>query len=257
MVFMVTLFSARAEQPNTAGNQISHVERAHKILGKEIKNGRGDDIGKISDLVVDLESGRLLYAIVDVNGGVPGGNRVTIPPGKFSTDSANNLIVKVDKANLASAPHFDKNRAAELNSVNFVREVYQHFDQQPWWENPGSTSSRNFGNVHLVSQLMGMDVKTVSNENLGKVKNLVVDVPAGRVLYVVFSPAGDLGANDTVYLMPPNAFTVGQDTKTLVTGVEKGKLQGAPHFSSNQWPDVTNSSYASKIYQYYGKQPYF
>jgi len=41
-----------------ASRQIGPVEKVDQILGQEIKNGRGETIGKINNLAVDLESGR-------------------------------------------------------------------------------------------------------------------------------------------------------------------------------------------------------
>jgi sporulation protein YlmC with PRC-barrel domain len=209
-----------ADQISTSGNQIGHIQRAHLILGKEVKNARGEDIGKIDDLVVDLESGRLLYAIVDPKGGLPGAGKVAMPPGEFVMGGDGNLIVDSDKATINKAPRFAKERAADPGNASFAHEVYQHFGQHGWWEGTGSSPSKNFGNAHLVSQLTGSTVKGAANEDMGKVRNVVLDMPAGRVVYVVLAPTGDLGANNSVYLLPPNAFTLGNDGNTLVMGVD-------------------------------------
>lgn len=237
-----------------SARQIGPVERADQVLGREIKNGRGETIGKINNLAVDLESGMVPYAIVDVQGG----KRVAIPPGKFSygTDQTN-LVVNVNRTNLMDAPQF---QGSKLGDIGFATEVYDHFGQPKWWEGPSSGASeskKNFGNVHGASQLMGATVKDVSNQDFGKVENLVVSMPTGRVLYVVVSPSGDGGAGNTIHPLPPNAFTPGPDGKTLVTGVDKTKLQGGAHFNSDHWPDVGNPLYAQHVYQYYGKEPYF
>jgi hypothetical protein len=34
-------------------------------------------------------------------------------------------------------------------------------------------------------------------------------------------------------------------------------LNVAPHFARDNWTDLSNSAFASQVYQYYGKQPYF
>ncbi|MDB6065731.1 MAG: PRC-barrel domain containing protein [Pedosphaera sp.] len=251
---MATGHFAIGQNNPTASRQIGPVEKVDQILGQEIKNGRGETIGKINNLAVDLESGRVLYAIVDVEGG----NRVAIPPGKFSFGAGQtNLVVNVTRTNLTNAPRF---QGSQLGNVGFAQQVYNYFGQPLWWEGPSgdtNSSTKTFGNVHGASQLIGAQVKDVSNQDFGRVRNLVVSVPTGRVLYVAFSPSGDSAAGNTVYLLPPSAFTPGQDGKTLVTGVDKAKLQGGPHFNSDQWPDVANPSYAQQVYQYYGKQPYF
>ncbi|MDB6112301.1 MAG: photosystem reaction center subunit [Pedosphaera sp.] len=234
-------------------------ERANQILRKDIQNSQGQTIGKINNFVVDLESGRILYGIVNVSG-LPGGNQVVLPPNQFGLGTnGTNLIVKVDdKMSLTNAPRWSATQAPEMGNVSFVRGVYQHFGQQPWWEGgPTPTSRDTFGNVHPVGKLVGTKLQTSSNTNLGTIKDIALDVPNGRVLYVILSPAGDLGSNNTVYPLPPMVITKGPDAKTLVTGVDSSKLQGAPHFTNDNWPNVADPAFAAQVYQYYGKQPYF
>ncbi len=256
---MPATFTVQAQTNTNAaagtGGKVGTVEKANQIIGKNVFNRQGEAIGKINNLVVDLTSGRVLYAIVDEQGGVPGVDRYAIPPEKFSTGGSNgNLVVDVKKADLASAPKF-KGGAKTINSVDYAQQVYQHFGQPAWWQGGGATGAAGaFGNVQGAKQLMGKEVKTAANQDLGQIKNLVVDLAAARVLYVALAPQGSQG--NMVYVVPPNAFTSGSDG-TLVTGLDEAKLQGGPHFADNSWPDVASSSYATQVYQYYGKQPYF
>jgi len=261
---MLPSYFAGAQTNRATSSQIGHIERATDILGRNISGPQGQTIGKFQDLAADLESGRVLFAVVALQGGgtAIGTSRVAVPPEEFSFGpDQSNLVLNASQTNLDSAPRFNPQAGTRVGSVAFVRDVYRHFGRQPWWVGPSSSatsaSTNAFGNAHLASQLRGQKVKTVSNQDLGTVRNLVVDLPAGRVLYVVFKPSGSLGANNTVYVLPPNAFTPGSDPTTLVTGVDEAKLRGAPHFSSTSWPDVANPSYATQVYQYYGKQPYF
>lgn len=230
-------------------NQIGHVERVSKLLGREIRNGGGESLGNLDNVVVDLESGRLLLGVIKLKDG----SRVAVPPAKFAY-SGNNLIARVTTDNLQNAPKFERNQVA---NTSYATDVYQHFNQPMWWEG-GDSGKGTFGNSHRATELMGNQVKDVSNKNYGNIKDMVVDVPAGRVLYVAFSPSGNSGNVSQVYLMPPNAFTMNPDDKTIVTGVEKDKLKDGPHFGSGNWPsNLENSSYASRVYNYYGKEPYF
>jgi sporulation protein YlmC with PRC-barrel domain len=247
MALMVSAFCAVADQNPSNPNEIGQPQKALGLLGKDLKNGAGETIGKLGNIIVDLESGRVLYGVVVL----PDGRKVAVPPGKFII-SGNNLVANVAKDRVAAAPVFDPGQA---ESTAYAQKVYQHFDQPMWFQ--GGDASSHFGNAQRLTDLIGMTVKDVSNNNFGKINNVVVDMPASRVLYVVFAPTGDLGKNNDVYLMPPNAFTMGADKK-LVTGVDATKLQGAPHFRSGSWPtDFGSKSYASQIYNYYGKQPYF
>jgi sporulation protein YlmC with PRC-barrel domain len=251
--------TASLRQSAADSQQLISAERADQILRKNIQNQKGQTIGKLNNVVVDLESGHVLYAIVNVSG-LPGGTQVALPPSEFGLGTnGTNLIVKVDdKSSLTNAPRWTAAQAPEMGNVSFVRSIYQHFGQQPWWEGgPTPTGRDTFGNVHAVDKVIGTKVQTSSNTNLGTIKNVVLDLPAGRVLYVILSPTGDLGKDNTVYPLPPMVITKGPDANTFLTGVDSSKLQGAPHFSNDNWPNVADPAFAAQVYQYYGKQPYF
>src|SRR5256885_3361517 len=46
------------------GKMLGHVERANKLIGKEVLGSDNQKLGKIDNLVVDLESGHVLYAVI-------------------------------------------------------------------------------------------------------------------------------------------------------------------------------------------------
>src|SRR5258706_4597767 len=62
-----------------------YVERVNKLIGKQVLGSDNQKLGKIDNLVLDLESGRVLYAIVG-SGGVLGAGekRFAVPPSAFT-----------------------------------------------------------------------------------------------------------------------------------------------------------------------------
>jgi hypothetical protein len=82
-----------------------------------------------------------------------------------------------------------------------VEEVYQYFATKPYFPSaePGRSSSRNsnlLGEVDRAGKLMGTGVRNLQDEKLGKIENLVVDLPAGRVVEVIVASGGFLGLRD-------------------------------------------------------------
>jgi sporulation protein YlmC with PRC-barrel domain len=247
-----------ATTAQAANGSLKHAERANKIIGQTVLSSDHQKLGKINNMVVDLQSGHVLYAVVSTS--VIGGKDIAVPPKLFSTVHGGNAQLTVDKAKFEAGPQFtsDIDKPENLAQASFVNQVYQYFGQNAWWQ--GGTASANegtFNNTHKVKDLIGMKVEDVNNANFGKVSNAIVDLPAGRVLYVIFAPASNLNLGNNLYALPPDALTLSADKNNLVTGIDKAKLASAPHFDANNWPDLTNSSFASKVYQYYGKQAYF
>lgn len=83
---------------------------AKTIIGDDVKNSQGENLGSVQDLMVDLQGGKLAYVVVS-HGGVLGvGDKLfAIPWAAFTLDAeGHNLILDVDKDTLRNAEGFDK-----------------------------------------------------------------------------------------------------------------------------------------------------
>jgi PRC-barrel domain. len=105
--------------------------------------------------------------------------------------------------------------------------------------------------------VIGMKVMNVSNQEIGKGDNLMINLPAGRIAYVILNPDRSLALGNDYYALPPSALTLSSDRKNLVSDINKEKLAAAPHFAKNNWPTLSDPAWAAQVYQYYGKQAYF
>jgi sporulation protein YlmC with PRC-barrel domain len=158
---------------------------------------------------------------------------------------------------LNEAPVVPRDRA-EYASPSFGAKVYDFYGEQPWWidRNPSATGrdagSGKFGNVHRTSDLIGMKIENSSGEDLGKVQNVMVDLPDGRVGYVMLSPRA-AGRGGDLIAFPPMAITMGSNDRTLVTGLSADKLQSAPRVSRDDLDKLDDVSFANEVYRFYGK----
>jgi len=246
---------ALARQANQSG--ITQVAQADKVYGNEVVTSDNQKVGKLNNLVIDLESGRILYGVIGASKG-----RVAVPPGIFTStlpSSDKNLHVNVDKAKIDGAPQFSSqiDKPEGFNQASFVDQVYKYFGQSPWWQGSTSANQGSFNNVHKASEVISMKVENASNQPLGKIYNVMVDLPPGRLVYLLLSPDSSLNLGNNIYVLPPQAFTLSQDRKYLVSGIDKDKLAGAPHFDKSHWPNLSDANFASQVYQYFGKEPYF
>jgi len=245
---------------NTSDKALGTVERANKLVGRPVVGSDNQKLGKIDNLVVDLESGHVLYAVVGTGGVLGAGElKVAVPPGAFAPSEGNNLRLTVDKQKLLAAPQFTKDidQDSELGKAQFVSKVYQYYGQGAWWQGAKPANEGSFNNVHKTSDLIGMKVHNSANTPMGKVENAMIDLPAGRVAYVILNPDTSLNLGNNFYALPPDALTLSPDHKTLNTGIDKAKLASAPHFTKDNWQTLSDAAYGTQVYQYYGKQAYF
>jgi sporulation protein YlmC with PRC-barrel domain len=246
--------AASSSAVNSPSAPLASAERAANLYGRELISSDNQKLGKIDNVIVDLESEHILYIVVGASRG-----KVAVPPQVIGQTTGNTLQAKVTQQKLEGAPQFTSNQdqPGQLGQASFVYRVYQYFGTPAWWQGSTPADQGSFHNVHKLNQLIGMSVEDVNNQTIGKISNVVVDMSQGRLLYVVFSPAASLNLGNSLYAMPSDAFTLGADQKHLVTGIDRQKLAGAPHFDKSNWPNVNDATFASQVYQYYGKQAYF
>ena len=104
---------------------------------------------------------------------------------------------------------------------------------------------------------MGTDVVNVRGEELGDIKDLMIDVTHGRIAYAVLSFGGILGFGDKLFAIPFGALTLDTTNERMVLDVPKERLDGAPGFDKDNWPDMTLQSFHDEVYDYYNVEPYW
>ena len=109
--------------------------------------------------------------------------------------------------------------------------------------------------THLMSAstLTGDEVRNPLGENLGKVEEFMLDLPTGRIAYVVLSFGGVFGLGNKLFAVPPTVLTVNKDDKCVVLNVDKERLKQAPGFDKNHWPDMADTRWAANVNDFYAR----
>lgn len=108
---------------------------ASTLRDTKVRNAKGEDLGEVVDFMLDLESGRIRYAVLSFGGFLGMGDKLfAIPPQAFRVDVDNeDLILDVEKSVLESAPGFDKNDWPDFENPTWNVEVYRHYEITPYW----------------------------------------------------------------------------------------------------------------------------
>jgi sporulation protein YlmC with PRC-barrel domain len=113
--------------------------------------------------------------------------------------------------------------------------------------------------VLQATTVLGNKVFNSAGEQLGNLKELVIDLEDGRIAYVVLSFGGFLGMGDKLFAIPWEALDLNPKDQTFILDVDKEILKEAPGFDKDHWPD--NAQYEAgwllDIYEYYGYSPYW
>jgi len=101
---------------------------------------------------------------------------------------------------------------------------------------------RRFRSVLAASTLAGDSVRNAAGEDLGKIDEIMIDIPSGRVAYAVLSFGGFLGMGDKLFAVPWAALKVDEDEKCFILNVDKRTIEQAPGFDKNNWPDMSDQT---------------
>jgi hypothetical protein len=107
------------------------------------------------------------------------------------------------------------------------------------------------------STLEGNKVINLQGETLGEIAEFMLDVPRGRVAYAVMSSGGFLGVGDKLFALPFSALTLDTDRKCFIIDAPKEKVEKAPGFDKDRWPDAADMTWQRAVHNYYGRAPYW
>jgi sporulation protein YlmC with PRC-barrel domain len=108
----------RVQTSGDLTGSVSKANKASSLIGMDVRNAQDERLGEIKDLVVDLNSGKISYAVLSVGGFLGIGDKfIAVPPSAFSlSDDQDRLVLNADKAKIENAPSFAKNDWPALNS---------------------------------------------------------------------------------------------------------------------------------------------
>lgn len=110
-------------------------------------------------------------------------------------------------------------------------------------------------NIVNANDVIGVEVRNLQDEKLGKIEALMLDKLEGQVAYVVLSFGGFLGMGNKFFALPWSVFTYNEDQECFIIAIDKETLKNSPGFDKDHWPDMSNATWRSTIYQHYGINP--
>jgi len=129
------------------GQRLNGAAKASDVIGMTVNNYQDVKLGKVSDLAVDMESGRIVQVIIS-SGGILGlGATLTaVPPGALHQDpELETLQLDASSEKFNAAPRFDTAKWTECTQSNRLCETYGYYGQQPYFAREGSETNNADG----------------------------------------------------------------------------------------------------------------
>jgi sporulation protein YlmC with PRC-barrel domain len=106
------------------------------LKGHEVVNMAKEGLGKIEDLMIDLENDRISYAVLSFGGFLGMGNKLfAIPWQAIELKLYEHTLIitlNIDKEVLKKAEGFDKDKLPLTHEELF--KIYNHYGYEPYWQ---------------------------------------------------------------------------------------------------------------------------
>jgi len=127
---------------------------------------------------------------------------------------------------------------------------------------------REFSDLPLkASSIIGTTVINPNGDNLGDIKEIVIDARTGRVAYAVVAYGGFLSMREMLFAIPFSALEYSVTKNDLapskliqdqyILNVSEAQLEAAPGFDSDHWPLMSDIKWHRTLHNYYERTPYW
>jgi sporulation protein YlmC with PRC-barrel domain len=117
------------------------------------------------------------------------------------------------------------------------------------------------------STLIGDWVVDPHGERVGHIREIMLDLPSGRIAYAVLAYRDEAQAEaaqsretegaSKLFAVPWAALRLDPQHRRFILDVDRDRLRDAPGFDPQNWPTMAQPVWASRLYQYYGVEPYW
>ncbi len=106
---------------------------ADTLIGTDVYNQQSEILGDIKEIILNLQSGRINYAVLSFGGFLGMGEKLfAVPWSALKLDSKNKyFVLNVDKEHLKSAPGFDKDHWPNMSENSWSAGIHSYYGVKP------------------------------------------------------------------------------------------------------------------------------
>jgi hypothetical protein len=110
--------------------------RGQFLFTYRVKSPQGEDLGKIEEIMIDMERGRVAYAILSFGGFLGLGNKwVPVPWDALALQPDEKvLVLNIEKEKLQKAPNFEPSTLPDLANRQWGAVIHTYYGYPPYWE---------------------------------------------------------------------------------------------------------------------------
>jgi sporulation protein YlmC with PRC-barrel domain len=253
---------------------VTHVFRGSDLIGMAVRNSDGKDLGTVDDYVADFECGNVRYAAIGFGGFLGFGEKLfAVPLGVMGVNydgekQKSFLVFDTTADELKNSPGFDRNKWPDMADPKWSHEIDKFYGVsfndttvEVAIEKDNSKSAakneKEHRNHHIIrgSYLRSMNVRNNDGDDLGTMKDVVIDLQSGELTHLIASRSA--GTSREYVAIPVHAAAMKEnlaDNKPCIfMSVSKDRFNGAPHFS-DKWPNFNGEKWSQEFDTYFRAQ---
>jgi sporulation protein YlmC with PRC-barrel domain len=111
------------------------VMAASTVDGNKVMSSDGEHLGKISDIMLDVRSGRIAYAVLSSGAFLGVGYTLhAIPWSALTLDTDDRcFVLDASVERIKNAPGFDKDNWPSMADMQWGTSVHEYYNRPPYW----------------------------------------------------------------------------------------------------------------------------
>lgn len=218
--------------------------RASKLIGRKVANAEGQGLGRVEDLIVDMNTGAVRYAMLAFDPGLMHGKKLFAVPTRELRlpEGAGHLVYDTPPEQLERAG-IERSRwiSGRGDSAAYPAGLDTAY---------GIVQPSGDQRAYRASALIGKPVKSAQGDGIGAIEDLVVDMGAQKIHYAVLSFDPSWISTEKLYAFPLRSFGFADGGDGLVLQVDQTKLQAMKSFDRDRWANLTDRVFVADIDRY-------
>lgn len=111
-----------------------HLMGADTLLGNDVYNTQEESLGDIKEIMLDMRSGRVAYAVLSFGGFLGMGEKLfAVPWSALKLDTANKrFVLDASKDRLKDAPGFNKDSWPDMADTTWEKGIHDYYGTRPY-----------------------------------------------------------------------------------------------------------------------------
>lgn len=261
----------------------SVLKSANELMGADVKNNMGENLGSVKELIINQSKDDVQYLVVsseDMLHPVPWAaikcGEANEPKDTAASErKEKGIVLNISKEQFHQAPTVESIDIAQLSSSSLKQQVDSFYSTQieetkGMWERmksgvkekmpsgmKGETSeSEAQANLFKCSDLIGMDIQNLNDEQIASINDVVIDTRKGNIAYGLVGFGGVLGVREKIAAVPWSAISIQPDRSTAKLDATKENLETAT-LTEGDISQLNQRQFAQQVHETFGVEPYW